>query len=74
MGILDYIFKSREQREKEKKEAEKKRDQELLNQAITLFKEEKYDECLKICLNLVNRNFFLFSSCVTQIAVDPIFD
>ena len=58
MGIFDYIFKSSEQREREKKEAEKKRDQKLLNQAITLFKEEKYDECLEICMKLVNRNFF----------------
>lgn len=58
MGILDYIFKSREQREREKEEAEKKRDQELLHQADRLFEEKKYDECLKICLKLVNRNFF----------------
>lgn len=58
MGILDYIFKSREQREREKEEAEKKRDQELLDQSDRLFEEKKYDECLKICLNLVNRNFF----------------
>ena len=57
MGILDYIFKSREQREREKEEAEKKRDQELLDQSDRLFEEKKYDECLKICLKLVNRNF-----------------
>ena len=55
MGILDYIFKSREQREREKEEAEKKRDQELLDQSDRLFEEKKYDECLKICLKLVNR-------------------
>ena len=58
MGILDYIFKSREQRERKKEEAEKRRDQELLDQADRLFEEKKYDECLKICLQLVNRNFF----------------
>ena len=57
MGILDYIFKSREQREREKEEAEKKRDQKLLHQADRLFEEKKYDECLKICLQLINRNF-----------------
>ena len=57
MGILDYIFKRREQRKREKKDAEKKKDQELLNRADRLFEEKKYDECLKICLNLVNRNF-----------------
>ena len=58
MGIFDYIFKSREQREREKEEAEKKRDQELLNRADRLSEEKKYDECLEICLKLVNRNFF----------------
>ena len=58
MGIFDYIFKSREQREREKKKAGEKIDQELLNQADRLFEERKYDECLKICMKLVNRNFF----------------
>ena len=58
MGILDYIFKSRDQMEREKKVAGEKRDQELLNQADRLFEEKKYDECLKICMKLVNRNFF----------------
>ena len=57
MGILDYIFKSREQRERERKKAGEKIDQELLNQADRLFEEKKYDECLKICLQLINRNF-----------------
>ena len=58
MGILDYIFKSREQREREKEKAGEKRDQKLLDQADRLFEEKKYDECLKICMKLVNRDFF----------------
>lgn len=40
MGLLDYIFKSKEQRE-----AEEKRDMALCHQADKLYQEEKDDEC-----------------------------
>lgn len=39
MGILDYIFKSKEQREKEAKEAEEKKDRETFTKADKLRKE-----------------------------------
>jgi len=55
--ILDYIFKSRKQREKEAKEAEEKKDLKLSLQAEKLYKEKKYDECLKVCMELVNKDF-----------------
>ena len=57
MKILDYIFKNREQREKETKEAEEKRNLELSSLADKLYKEKKYDECLKVCMELVNKDF-----------------
>ena len=64
MKILDYIFKNREQREKETKEAEEKRNLELSSLADKLYKEKKYDECLKVCMELVNKDFcgFVFWS------------
>ena len=52
MWLLDYIFKSKEQRE-----AEEKRDMALCHQADRLYKEEKYDECLSICMQLVKKKF-----------------
>ena len=57
MKILDYIFKNREQREKEAKEAEEKKDLKLSLKADKLYKEKKYDECLKVCMELVNKDF-----------------
>lgn len=58
MGLLDYIFKSKEQREEEARQAEEKRDAELLSLSDKLYKEKKYDECLKVAMELVNKNFF----------------
>lgn len=58
MGILDYIFKSKEQREQEAREAEEKRDYALLHLSDKLYKEEKYDECLELSMQLVNKDFF----------------
>ena len=58
MGLLDYIFKSKEQREQEAKEAEEKRDYELLYLSDKLYDEKKYDECLKVSMQLVKKDFF----------------
>lgn len=58
MGLLDYIFKSKEQREQEAREAEEKRDYELLYLSDKLYEEKKYDECLKVSMQLVNKDFF----------------
>ena len=57
MKILDYIFKSRAQREKGEKETEAKRSLELSSLANKLYKEKKDDECLKVCMELVNKDF-----------------
>ena len=58
MGILDYIFKSKEQREQEAREAEEKREFELLYLSDKLYEEKKYDECLEVSMQLVNKDFF----------------
>ena len=58
MNFLDYIFKSKEQREKEALEAEEKRDAELLSLSDKLYEEKKYDECLEVSMKLVNKSFF----------------
>lgn len=57
MGFFDYILKSKDEREKEAREAAEKRDRELSYKESRLFKEEKYDECLEICMQLVSRDF-----------------
>ena len=58
MDILNYIFKSKGEREQEAKEAEKERDYALLRQSDKLYKEKNYDECLKASMELVNKDFF----------------
>ena len=57
MSILDYIFKSKEQREQEAKEAEERHDSEVFSKADKLRAEGKKDEALELYLQLVNKRY-----------------
>lgn len=58
MGILDYIFKSKEQREKDAQAAEDAKNAALLQEVYRTYKAKDYNACLKASLVLVNKNFF----------------
>ena len=60
MGLLSYIFKSKEQREKEKQEAEEARNLALLREADWAYNAKDYDACLKASMELVNKSYFGF--------------
>ena len=57
MSILDYIFKSKEQREQEAKEAEERHDRDVFSKADKLRKEDKNDEALELYMQLVNKRY-----------------
>lgn len=57
MGLLDYIFKSKEQKEKEAKEAEENKNGETFSKANKLYQEGKDDEGLRLYMQLVNKRY-----------------